>query len=96
MPTTVRVEDDVKREFDRFQGHLQAETGERLSHSELLERLVRFARAHEAGFLEQRGESWRPPTRPEMERHFALVKDWGVETDVTKLDEELYGGSPHE
>lgn len=89
--TTVRVEDDVKRELDRLQGEVLAETGERLSQSQLLARLVRFARAREAAFLGSGDAPWRPPTREEMEAHFRQVED-GPRTDASRIDEALYGG----
>jgi hypothetical protein len=94
--TTVRVEETVKRELDRMQGLLQAETGERVSHSELLARLLAVARKHEAELFERPETEWRPPTREQLDRVLAKVKDWGVETDASKVDEALYGGSPHE
>lgn len=90
--TTVRVEERVKREFDRLQRRLRAAAGRRVSHSELLARLVRFARAHEEAFLGDGDEPSAPPTRADLERIFARVRDWGVATDVTKLDRVLYGG----
>lgn len=94
--TSVRVGEDVKELLDRVQGTVQAETGERVSASELLRRLLEFARRHEMQFLAESGEEWKPPTKGELRKLFRGVRRWGVKTDVTKIDEVLYGGSPHE
>lgn len=92
MPTTVRVEDDVKTQLDRLQGLVQHDTGQRLSQSELLAKLLRFASKRSDLFFESLGEpEWAPPTPAEMKRLFGKVKDWGVATDSSRLDEELYG-----
>lgn len=94
--TTVRVEAKVKKELDAFQGYVQSETGERVSHSELLARLVRFARQNEARFLASGEEGWTPPTKEQLEellgrvRRVRLPKD--LEVDATRIDEVLYGG----
>lgn len=90
--SSVRVEAAVKREMDRLQGLVQSETGARVSQSELLARLLRFARQHEAEFLQEGGVAWRPPTRAELAKLRARVRDWGVESDASKVDDVLYGG----
>lgn len=90
--SSVRVEEAVKSELDRFQGLVQAETGTRVSQSELLRRLLRFAKRHEADFLNEGAAEWRPPTRKELAKLRARVKDWGVESDASKVDDVLYGG----
>lgn len=90
--TSLRVQEDIKEEFDRVQGMVQAETGDRLSQSELLARLLRFVRLHERQFLEEQGVPWRPPTPEQIERFFESLPDPGVETDASKIDEVLYGG----
>lgn len=91
MPTTVRVEDPVKRELDALQAEVADETGERLTHSELLARLLRFARRNDGAFFREAAATWRPPTREQLDRLFRGVKDWGVRTDASRIDEELYG-----
>lgn len=91
MATSVRVEEAVKATLDRFQGHIQSETGERLSHSALLARLLRFAERREAEFLGG-GDEPRLPTPEDMETHLAKAKRYGIDIDVTRIDEELYGG----
>lgn len=91
MPTTVRVEDEVKADLDRLQGYLQSESGERLSHSELLRRLLAVGRRHEAELFEREPRAWKPPTREQLEILFAPSKDIDVETDSSRIDEFLYG-----
>ena len=92
MSTTVRVEDDVKTELDRFQGLVQSETGDRLSQSELLAHLLRFAqRRSDLFFVTLEEAEWTPPTRDQMTQLFSRVQDWGVETDSARIDEALYG-----
>ncbi len=92
MPTTIRAEDDVKAALDRFQGHLLAETGERLSHSQLLARLLRFAERHEAEFLRVPKDDRRTLTPEELDRILADLTDIDVDVDVTQIDRVLYGG----
>lgn len=92
MPTTVRVEDDVKADLDRLQGLLQAETGERLSHSELLARLLRVARAHERELFERAARA--RPTKEEIRRRLGGLAVGGVRVDLSRIDEDLYGGRP--
>ena len=89
MPTTVRVEDEVKGELDRLQGLVQSESGERLSHSELLRRLLDVARRHEADLF-QEAPAWRPPPRHRIEQLIASAPDCGP-TDSSRIDEALYG-----
>lgn len=93
MTTTVRVDDTVKRELDRLQGDLLAERGERLSHSEVLARLLRFARADEAGFL---GGSTSPrrPTRDDIDRLLAEAPRVKAAARARDVDEALYGRRP--
>ena len=92
MPTTVRVEDDVKADLDRLQGLLQSETGKRLTHSQLLARLLAVARRHEADLY--RDPVRRRPTADEIRKQLAdLAVDVGP-TDVADIDEVLYGERP--
>lgn len=90
MPTTVRVEDDVKAHLDRFQGLFQSETGQRLSQSQLLARLLRFAERRAPDFFNDVDTPWHPPTEEQLDRFFAQLGDWGA-TDAARIDEELYG-----
>lgn len=93
MPaTTVRVEQGIKADLDRLQGLFQSETGRRLSHSELLGRLLQLARRHESELMESGAGPWKPPSTQEMKRLLARVRDWGVKTDASKIDEDLYRG----
>ncbi len=94
--TTVRVDNDTKKQLDRLQGLIQSETGARVSHSELLRRLVQVARKHESELMAEKGVKWRPPSREEVDVLLRGVQDWGVDSDASKIDEDLYGGSPHE
>lgn len=91
VATTIRVADDVKEEFARVQGLLQARTGERLSQSEVLARLLRVARTHERELLEE-DKPWEPPTPKQIERFLDRLEDVPVETDSSRIDEVLYGG----
>lgn len=92
MPTTVRVEDDVKQDLDRLQGLLQAETGERLTHSALLARLLRVARRHREELVQDPAR--KRLTAVEMRARLQGLGVKGIKTDVRKLDEELYGERP--
>lgn len=87
--SSVRIEGDVKTEFDKLQGFLQAETGERVSQSELLRRLLAVARRHEAELMGT-AWSWRPPTREQLAKMKARLEPWGEPTDASKIDEALY------
>jgi hypothetical protein len=37
-------------------------------------------------------EPSNPPTPADIERHLSHARTWGVDVDVTRLDQELYGG----
>lgn len=87
----VRVDDDVKEELDRLQGLVQAETGDRLSQSELLHRLLRFARRNQAEFIEW-DLDWEPPSREAVEGFLEALPDHGFTTDAREIDDTLYGG----
>ncbi|HEV8359902.1 MAG TPA: hypothetical protein VGR28_05525 [Candidatus Thermoplasmatota archaeon] len=91
MATTIRVADDVKRELDRFQGDFLAERGERLSHSELLARLLRFARLHEDRVL---GGGRGPPSRDDIDRLLARLPDARTRTRARDAKGALYGRRP--
>ena len=90
MATTIRVEEDVKKELDKVLGLVQSETGERLSQGQLLARLLRFARQNEGRFLAA-DQPWRPWTRAQLAERLASQQDWGVETDSSDIDDVLYG-----
>ncbi|MFA5860491.1 MAG: hypothetical protein WDA16_02225 [Candidatus Thermoplasmatota archaeon] len=93
MPTTVRVEDEVKLSLDKLQGDLLADRGERVSHSELLARLVGFARRREAEFLSE-GRAWRPPTRAELDTVLASAPAVRARARARDVDAALYGKRP--
>lgn len=88
----MRIDAAVKAELDRLQGQVQAETGRRLSQSELLRRLLRFARARESDFLRDEEEGWRPPTTAELARLRQRTLAWGgAAADASHVDDVLYG-----
>jgi hypothetical protein len=93
MPTTVRVEDDVKLELDRLQGLVQAETGERLTHSALLARLVRVARRHESEIYTSKDAGRRRDAAAIRARLAKLAIDIGP-SDVRDIDAVLYEERP--
>jgi len=88
--TTVRLDGETKRELDRLQGMIQAETGARLTHSQLLARLLRVARRHEADILQEGGLAWQPPSAPQLARTLAKAQSVAVRTDASRVDDELY------
>lgn len=90
--SSVRIEGQVKTELDRLQGLVQSETGERLSQSELLRRLLHFARRHEAAFLREAPTPWRPPTKAELALLRSRLEAWGEPSDASQIDDVLYGG----
>ncbi|MBI2078919.1 MAG: hypothetical protein HYT80_11215 [Euryarchaeota archaeon] len=93
--TTVRVDDATKRDLDRMQGLIQAETGRRLTHSELLSRLLRVARRHEAELLREGVPDWRPPSADQLDLLLAPARRVRAKSDAAEIDDALYGGSPH-
>lgn len=93
--TTVRVDERTKSSLDKLMGLVQAETGTRLTYAELLGRLLRLARQHEGELLLGSPDDWAPPSPLQLERVLRRAKDWGVRTDAGRVDDELYGGSPH-
>ena len=94
MATTLRVDGEVKRAFDRLQGEVQARTGERVSQSELLRKLIAVVRRHEAELYGEGRAPWSPPTPEELSRLRSRIEDWGFDTDSSRIDEVLYGGEP--
>lgn len=94
--TTVRVDEHTKRDLDRIQGLVQAETGTRLTHSELLARLLRVARRHEADLFRGGEADWVPPTPTQLEALLAPARRVRTRSDAARIDDVLYGGSPHE
>lgn len=93
MPTTIRLEDTVKRELDRLQGDLLAERGERLSHSEILARLLRFVQDRADDFLGATADPPRP-TPAEIDRVLAGAPDIRIQTRARDVDRALYGSRP--
>lgn len=89
--TSLRIDGTVKVDLDALQGDVQA-TGDRVSHSTLIARLVAFAREHEAAFLGARA-GWRPPTRAQVTALLREAVDIGEATDAGRdIDATLYGG----
>lgn len=91
MPaTTVRLDHETTQELRRLQARIRAETGARLTHSQLLARLVRVARRHEADFLQEGGLAWQPPSAAQLARTLAKAQSVAVRTDASRVDHELY------
>ncbi|HVL86513.1 MAG TPA: hypothetical protein VM681_00690 [Candidatus Thermoplasmatota archaeon] len=84
------MEEDVKKQLDRLQGLVLSETGERISQSELLARLLRQAEKDPTAVLQKRA-AWAPPSPEQVERWLASLPDEGPETDASRVDETLYG-----
>lgn len=89
--TSVRVAADVKVALDTLQGRVQAQGGARLSHSELLGRMLAYIRRHEGEFMEDEGGiPWQAPGRAVVDRLLGSGIDLGFDTDVTaELDLDL-------
>lgn len=91
MPaTTIRVDLATKRQLDRLQAELALRRGDRLSHSELLARLLEFVREREREFLGR--AEWRPLTDAEWRALLRLVPRTGVRASARDIDRVLYGG----
>lgn len=88
--TTVRLDTDTKALLDRLQAELTLKRGEKLSHSDVLAKLLEFVRAREKQFLDE--AAWKPLTPVQIERLSKIGFDWGVETSSEDIDEVLYGG----
>lgn len=92
--TTLRVDQATKTRFDELKERVEQSTGEPVNQTQLVEWLVAFASDREAAFLKEREGPWRPWNREEVERFFEEVPDLGIETDASRIDEDLYGGEP--
>lgn len=93
--TTVRVGRDVKRRLDKLQRALQTRSGRKVSHSELLDRLARYADRNQADFFESGEDVWKPPGRAALDRILAEVGNWGVATDAANEIDDVVYGDPH-
>lgn len=91
MAAHIQVDDEVKAELERLQDLVHSEKGVRLSHSDLLRRLLRFAKRNQATFMEE-DLDWEPPSRAALSRFLDALPDHGFEVDARKIDETLYGG----
>lgn len=92
--TTVRVQVQVKKELDRLQGLVQ-QRGRRLSQSDLLAALLRYAARDPDRFIEESGSDPRRTwTSDQLAAWRSRLEPWGVKTDVSRLDQELYQ-DPH-
>lgn len=92
MPTTVRVTEDVKSQLDRLQGDFLSVRGERLSHSDLLARLLHFARLHADELLEDVDPA--RPTWAQLEQWLADLPDVRIDVRARDYKEALYGDRP--
>jgi hypothetical protein len=89
--TSVRLDAAVKRRLDHLQGLAQAELGQRLSHSELLRRLLRYAERDVDRFLSDApARTW---DRKQWDEWAASLPPTEV-TDASNLDRDLYR-TPH-
>jgi hypothetical protein len=90
--TTIRLHQATKAELDRWRGRLIEAEGAPLTAEDTIVRLLRLAENHEAELLGNRIEA----AREDVERWWAImtegIRDWGVESDSSRLDEDLYGG----
>lgn len=84
--TTLRIDTREKRRFDKLQATLRLMTGRRITHSDLLARLLDQGEASPEALA---GRSWRPLTKKEIEYVMGLPMDFGFE--LGDVDEVLYG-----
>jgi hypothetical protein len=84
--TTLRIEKQQKKRFDRLQATLRVMTGRRVTQADLLDRLLEKGEEAPAALA---GKAWRPLSKAELERVMALPIDIGFE--IGDVDEALYG-----
>lgn len=93
MSPALRVDEQVKAELDRLQGEILAEKGERLSHSEVLARLLHYVRRREDEFLHGADRRGRP-SREDVRRWASRLPQVDVAHRAREVDEALYGERP--
>lgn len=84
--TTLKIDRQQKRRFDRLQATLHLITGRRLTQDEVMDRLLRQGESSPEALA---GKGWRPLTPPEIDEVFSLPLDLGVE--LGDVDRALYG-----
>ncbi len=92
--TTLRIDQETKARFDELKHLVEEEVGQTASQDEFVSWLISFASARRSDFLKEREGPWRPWTREELDDFLDNVVDLGIETDASRIDEELYGGGP--
>lgn len=90
--TTLRVGQETKARFDELKAVIEEKTDQTVSQDEFVSWLVSFAGDRRSDFLKEREGSWRPWTHEELDAFLDNLVDLGIETDASRIDEDLYGG----
>lgn len=87
MSTTVRIREEDKARLDRLQAKLALARDRRMSLDEVLHQVIAVAERHEEDLLKHdRGPQL---SEERIQEILEMPRDWGVETDSSRLDEDL-------
>ncbi len=85
MTTTIKVSDETKQLLDMLQAKMTLAFRKKMTFTELIDAVTRLALKHEKELLEAE-------KLPLLEKDPAMKPpiDWGVRTDASKVDENIY------
>ena len=94
MSTSIKVDNQVKKEIDRLQARIIIQQGMKLSQQELLKRVLSFVKKREDEFIRDILE-WSPISDHDWKEVKYIISDFGNLTGESTIDEEIYG-EPHD
>lgn len=87
---SVPVDEETKAELERLRSEIERETGQSISHEELLAQLVQRGFESRSELMGSADDDWEGLSDEEIERFLSGTSDWGVETTEAEIDEILY------
>ena len=90
MSSTVKIDENLKKEIEKLQAKLTLKFGQKISQQELLRKVIYYVVNNEKNFFEKSILTWNPMPDDEWNSLTALIIDFGYETSEETIDKELY------
>ena len=91
MSTTVKIDEETKKELDKIQAKILLKSGHKLTQQELLKKIIKFILKKEDEFFSNFIIDWTPMKDEEWEQLKSFITDFGFKTTEETIDSELYG-----
>jgi hypothetical protein len=90
VATTVRIRDEDKSALDALRAKLARAGAGEVPVEEILHRIILLAQAHERELLREEEDRAPPLSAEDVTYYLSLPSDFGIETDESTIDADLY------